>query len=77
MANAKLENDWWHTANLMALTINQNRKKGARAIRPDEIHPLMVQKKKKSPKKKVGVEALKAFLPPNDQNRQGTDSGKT
>ena len=77
MAHARIEADWWHTANLMSLTINQNRKKGSRAITPKELHPMQVQKQKKAKKQIVGVEALKAFLPPNDPNRKGFELGKT
>ena len=77
MAHAKIEADWWHTANLMSLTLNQNRKKGSTAITPKELHPMQVQKRKKGRKQKVGVEALKAFLPPNDPNRKGFELGKT
>lgn len=77
MANARLEHDWWHTANLMALSINQNRKKGSKAVTPKELHPMEVEKRKRAPTQMVGVEALKAFLPPNDPNREGFELGKT
>ena len=70
MANARMESDWWHTANILALTINLNRKKGAKAVSPKDLHPMEVQKKKSAPKQMVGVEALKAFLPANDPNSE-------
>lgn len=77
MANARLEQEWWHTANLMALQINQNRRKGAPPVKPEELNPLVKRRAAKQVKEKVGVEALKMFLRPNDPNKQGFDIGKT
>tara|TARA_B100000519_G_scaffold57573_2_gene48143 strand:- start:65 stop:298 length:234 start_codon:yes stop_codon:yes gene_type:complete len=77
MANSRLEQEWWHTANLMALQINQNRKKGAPPVKPHELNPLVKRRIEKKAHRTVGVEALKAFLPLNDPNRKGFDIGKT
>jgi len=69
MANARLEQEWWHTANLMALHINTNRKKGTPPVKPEDLNPLVKRRSKPTKLEKVGVEALKMFLPPNDPNR--------
>jgi hypothetical protein len=39
MVSSKGEFEWSMTGNLMALTINMNRKKGTSAIKADELNP--------------------------------------
>lgn len=55
---------------MMALTINQNRQKGVKAVQPKDLHPTLRANKQSKVKQKVGVEALKFFLPPDDPARK-------
>ena len=61
MVSGKGEFEWSMTANLMALEINMNRKKGARAINPSELNPYTEKKNLAVTKlsKKESMDALK------------------
>ena len=43
MVSGKGEFEWSMTSNLMALTINMNRRKGTPAVKPEELNPYIEQ----------------------------------
>ncbi len=59
MTDARRNDQWSHTAAVMALTANvhRNPKKRSQPYTPAEFHPLVEQKK--TPTKKAGLKALK------------------
>ena len=67
MVEGKGEFEWSMTASQMALQINMNRKKGARAISPSELNPYTEKKSqanlKLSPKE--SMDALKRVFVKN------------
>jgi len=68
MTQAKQEDNWNHTAALLAMLANTNRdpKKG-RAFKPADFHPALPARRKRAesqpPPLKVDITALKVFVP--------------
>ena len=69
MAQARQQDNWNHTAALLAMLANVNRdpKKG-RAFKPADFHPIptahAVKRTKSSPPLKGDIQMLKIFLKP-------------
>lgn len=58
--DARLEADWWHTANLLAQVYNLNRGKGKPPAEASKFHPTVVRKPKE--KKQQSVEEFLRIL---------------
>ena len=74
MADGKMDAEWWHTANILCLHVNMNRKKNAKARQPHEFHPL--HSRKKVTKKKGDIAWLKALLPKGDPDRKSFEQNE-
>jgi len=69
-----MDAEWWHTANILCLHVNMNRKKNAKARNPSEFHPLHARRK--VTKKKGDISWLKALLPEGDPNRKSFEQNE-
>lgn len=49
MVEGRGEFEWQMTASLMALHINMNRKKGAKAVKPNDFNPFSFEQAKHTP----------------------------
>lgn len=62
MAEGKQNSDWWHTANLLAMTANINRAKGKPAAKPADFHPFFRRQQKKAVLRGKDLELLKLIF---------------
>lgn len=58
--NARLEAEWWHTANLLAQTYNLNRPQHKPAVDPYKFHPFA---EKPKPRQATPDEIARLFGP--------------
>ena len=58
MAEAKQENEWTHTAHIIATILNVNRGKGQKAVKPSELMPGASQKTNRIPMDKESLKSL-------------------
>ena len=74
MASGKLEQQWWHTAHLISLHVNMNRKKGSRVRKAEEFHPFM--RKRRVSRTTGSIDWLKVLLPEGDPDRESLEHAR-
>ncbi len=71
MRDGKLAEQWRHTASIMAMIANSVRdaKKKKKGYQWTDFYPMKLPKKQIPQREKVGIDVLKVFLRPENQQR--------